>query len=499
MEDRALSEGLGGRVAKGALWLASMRFAASLLGFVSMIVVARLLAPEDFGLVAVGVTAMQLLSGVSDIGVSQAVVRFRDTNRADLDTLFTISVVRGVSIAFILAAAGPVAAALFSEPRLVLVFLAAAAQPVFAGLTNPRFHEFERAIDFSKEFARVIAAKLASVAVSIAVAVALGNYWAILLGLAAGAAVQLILSYAMVPYAPRLSLASWRKVMGFSGWLAGVGFLAALNNKTDAFILVRLLGPAGAGMFYYGCQLADLPTREFATQIARAIYPGLSALQGEAVRMRAAFLRGVEALGAVAMPASIGFAFVARDFIDLFLGAKWEGAVPVVEILTPVLGVQALFLATQYYAMALGRTRLVFFRELIYLIVRFPPIIWATATHGLRGAVSAIAALGIVHVALNLTVYAQASGRSFFEPLVAARRSLCAVVVMAAYFIVLRPAIVGLADAPTLFRLALDIAAGASVYLTALGLLWRLEGAPAGVERDAFGAAAAMLAKARRA
>ncbi|MEQ8179840.1 MAG: oligosaccharide flippase family protein, partial [Amphiplicatus sp.] len=358
MEPKDQTASLGGRVARGASWIAAARLLANLLGFVSMIVVARLLAPEDFGLVAVAVTAMQLLQGISDIGVSQAVVRFRDAGRADLDTLFTLSAIRGVAIAALLALAAPFAAQFFNDPRLVAVFIAAGAYPLLSGLTNPRFFEFERAIDFSKEFVWLVGSKIASVIAAVAVAATVRNYWAVIAGLVALAATQLALSYAMRPHRPRLTLVSWRKVIGFSGWLAGVSFMAALNNKIDAFILARFVGPVGTGNFYYGFQLAELPTREFSTPVARAIYPGLSELQGETARMRAAFLKGVEALGAIGMPMSIGFAFVANDMIPLLLGAKWQGAIPLVEVLTPILGVQTLFLATQYYAMELGLTRL---------------------------------------------------------------------------------------------------------------------------------------------
>lgn len=484
---------LGARVARGATWIGAARFAASLLGFASMIVVARLLTPEDFGLIAVAVTAMQLMMGVSDIGLSQAVVRFRDAGRDELDTLFTFAALRGAAIAALMAAAGPFAAVFFNDDRLIGAFLAVALYPLLGGLANPRFYEFERAIDFSREFVWTVVSKLVSVAAAVAAALLLRNYWAVISGLVTLALAQLALSYTMRPYRPRLTFASWRRMLGFSGWLAGVSFLAALNNKIDAFIVARLVGPVGAGNFYYGSQLAELPTREFATPIARAVYPGLSELQAEQTRMQAAFLKGVEALGAVAMPLSIGFAFVAADAIALLLGEKWLGAVLVVEVLTPVLGVQTLFLATQYYAMALGLTRLVFIRELIFLAVRFPVIIWATAEYGLVGAVYALAGCGLAHVALNLWLYMKIAARPAFEPLLAARRSLAAVAAMAAYFLLLRPE--ALADAPAALRLGADIAAGGLVYAAALIALWRLEGAPDGAERRIAGLIAASLSR----
>ena len=490
--------GLGGRMAAGFIWLGAAKLATNLLGFVGMVVVARLLTPEDFGVVAVGVGAMQLLHGLTDFGAAQAVVRFREAGRAEYDTLFTVSAARGVAIGAALVAAAPFVASALDDPRIAGAMFAAAAQPLFAGLSNPRFHEYERDLDFSRDASRVIAAKLASVAVSIAVALAARDHRAIFAGLAAGAFVQFALSYAMRPYLPRLSLSRWREVWGFSGWLAGVGALAAVNNKLDGIILARIAGPFAAGSFYFGLQLAELPTREFSSQIARALYPGLSMLQGDPARMRGGFLRAVEALGVVAMPLSFGLAFVARDFVAIFLGAGWAGAAPAVELLAPVLGLQTLFLATQHYAMALGRTELLFFRELIFAVVRLPVFIAATIGYGLEGAIAAAAALGLFQIFLDLIMYERLSGGSFREPLAAAHRSLGAVAAMVLFFVLLRPWLDESLPVSLFASLVRDVACGGAVYVGALLAIWRAEGSPGGAERLILNSGSGLLARLRR-
>lgn len=487
-DDDGLTRSLAGQVAKSAGWIIAARFVMRILGFANTIIVARLLTPADFGLVAVGVTAMQLLQGFSDLGVSQAVVRFRDAGRDDLDTLFTLSALRGAAVAALLLIAGPIAARFYGEPRMAPVFAGMALYALFLGLINPKFFEFQRRLDFSKEFISEVATKLFSVAVSIAVAVAFRTYWAIVLGVVAAGAAQLTLSYAMHPYRPKPTLRSLRKVLGFSGWLTGVSFFAALNNKLDAFVLARTVGAHETGKFFVGLQIAELPTSELAAPIARAVYPGLSAMQSAPERMRAAYLRGVEALGAVALPAAIGFAFVSHDALVFLLGEKWEGAAFVISALTPVMGIQTLLLATQAYAMALGRTHLIFFRELTFFLVRTPIFIYAALHHGLAGAVAAAAGCGLVHVGLSLAVYARCSGKLFIDPLFAARRSFAAIAIMAAFFIFLRPTIHAALGAPLPWRLALDIVSGAVLYGASLFGVWRLEGAPDGVERLAFGA-----------
>jgi PST family polysaccharide transporter len=473
---------LTARVARGAGWIVAGRFVMGLLGFLNTVVVARLLLPEDFGIVAIGLGAMQILTNVSDIGVSQAVIKFRDAGRDDLDTLFTLSLIRALIIAAVLVGLAPAAGAFYGDTRVYWVFCGAALYPLFTGLINPKFFEFERDLDYSKEFVATVLFKLAGVIVSIAVAVVYRSYWAMILGLAANGFVQMLLSYAMRPYRPRLTLRSFRKVFGFSGWLTGVGVMSALSNKLDPLIIARALGAAGAGHYFMGMQLAELPTRELAFPASRAIYPGLSELQGDPARTRAAYLKGVEALAAFAMPAAIGFALVARDLIPFLLGDKWADAVPVVEIITPVMGAQMPYLATQFYAMALGATRLVFFRELAFFLIRTPVFIAATLVYGLTGAAAAVAACGVLFIALNLTLYARVSGDALWRPVWRARRSFFASAAMAGGVLAMRS--FGAVDpqAP-LLRIAAEIALGAMIYAGAHAALWRLEGLPDGVER----------------
>ncbi|MCK5745916.1 MAG: oligosaccharide flippase family protein [Oricola sp.] len=486
---------LTARVARGAAWIMGAGLVARTLGAVNTIVIARLLAPEDIGVVATAVIAMQLLQGISDIGVSQAVIRFRDAGRDELDTLFTLSAIRGAIIGAVLFAAAPFAAQFYGDPRVFWTFAGVALFPVLTGLVNPRFFEFERDLKFSREFLVVILNRIAGVAASLTVAIVFRAYWAIICGMLASGVVQLALSYALRPHAPRFSLKAFSKVFGFSGWLAGVGFMAALNNKLDVPVLARAAGAGGAGVYFMGLHIAEAAAGQIAGPVTRALYPGLSEMQDDPARMRSAFLKGVEALGAFAMPAAFGLAFVAQDFTAVVLGEKWTDAAPAIALLAPEIGLQSLFYATQAYAVALGLTRLVFFRELIFFAIRMPVFIWAAIHYGLDGAVAAAAALGLVHVALNLALFARAGGGAFWAPVMAARRPLFAVAVMALWFLALRPHLAAADGWAPLARLLADILSGALIYAGALAAIWRAEGAPDGVERRLLAAASGVLAR----
>jgi PST family polysaccharide transporter len=146
------------------------------------------------------------------------------------------------------------------------------------------------------------------------------------------------------------------------------------------------------------------------------------------------------------------------------------------------------YLATQYYAMALGATRLVFFRELVFFLIRTPIFIAATIAYGLKGAAVAIACCGIVYVALNLTLYARTSGDALWRPAWRPRRSFIASAAMAGAVLALRGSGAMEPLAPFL-RIVAEIALGAGVYIGAHWSLWRIEGLPDGVERSIAGLA----------
>ena len=170
--------------------------------------------------------------------------------------------------------------------------------------------------------------------------------------------------------------------------------------------------------------------------------------------------------------------------MQLLLGQKWSNAAPVIAIIAPITGLQTLFLATQFYAMARDKTKLVFYREFFFFFLRTPAMVWATIEYGLMGAVYACAAMGIIHTILNLTLYTRISDGGFFDPIIAAHRSLCGAAAMSAYFLLLVPQLSGLADAPSILRLAINVSAGIGIYLSTMMLIWQAEGKPSGVERS---------------
>ena len=486
---------IGKKVAKGAALITIGGVIVRLIGLVNTLLLARILVPADFGLVAIGITVMQILENFSEISVSRTVVRFREGGRSLYDTLFTLSMLKGLLVFTVMAIAAPIAQRLYGDERIVAIFLVLGATALLRSFMNPKFYEFERDIDFSREFIVNLVNKVIAVAVSVAIALIFRTYWAIVLGMTTGVAVNVILSYMLRPHMPRISFSSFRQVFGFMGWVTVVGAAIAVNNKFAVLIIGRVLGAAPNGAFYVGNQLSELPGRELAQPIARALYPGLSSLQDNAGHMKRAFLKGGEALGAVALPACFGLGFVAQDFTTLVLGEGWDLAAFFVAVLTPIYGFMAIYSSTEMLALAASRVRLVFIREVIVMLVQFPLMIYWGHQYGYPGAVAAVALGAVVYILLQGWIYQRITKGAWWEPLWAARRSLIGVAAMSAWFLAVRPLIPQLDDLPIFIRLVIDVALGGLIYMAAVIAAWFVEGRPESIEVQALGMAGIKLSR----
>ncbi len=473
----------GRKIAIGALWVVGGGLAARLIGLLNTIILARILVPEDFGLIAIGVVTTQLFQNIFDMGVSYAVVQNRDAGKKEYDTLFTLSFLRGILILLILILIAYFAGNSYADHRLKLIFLSMGVIAMMQSMVNPKFYEFQRDQDFSKEITLQFIDKILSVIASILIAYFFRSYWAIIIGIACGSFGRLLLSYLLKPYRPQFGLKAGRGLFHFAGWLTGLSFVAALNNKLDVLILGKLLPADQTGNYFVGTQLADLPSREIAVPVARALYPGLSALQNNRSKMQQTYLRSAEILAAIVLPVCVGLAFIADDFVQIVLGSNWEYIAPLMRWITPFAAIATIYSGTHGFAIAKGATHALFIRECVLFLIRTPIFIGATYFYGLQGTIMAGGSLLFLNAMLFALVYQYTSGDNGLRPLWVARRSIVSLLGLCVYFFVMKPLIPGIDNFPILLRLGIDILISATLFLSLHKFLWHLSKRPEGVEQ----------------
>jgi len=469
------------QITKGAGWIYSYRWLDRLLGFVSVVVLARLLSPEDFGLVAIAASFVAILEGLSDFDVNRALIRARDEDRALYDSAWTLSVLRGLAAALLMLAVAP----FIGDARISSILLVLAVTPILHGLSNPRFVMFERHLDYSRLAIQTLTAKIVSFAVTLFIAIVYRSYWALVLGIIANSLTGAALTYALRPYRPKISFSRFSEIFAFSGWMSLTTIVTTLSMQTDRIIVGRFLGVAAAGSYFMTQRVGVVPTAELVSPLQRILFPSFSQMVDDLPRLRRAVSESINVLGTLSLPAGVGFALVANDFVPKVLGETWLIIVPLLVVLVPYLGFRAALSMTLPCVMALGRTRLLFGVSFVYALVHLPAFIAGTAMYGLTGAIWSIVFAGIFYSYLNAWMLKRTLGIGAPEILFQLKRPFLATSLMVVVVIVASAALpMDLFSASGSWpSMGIKIILGMISYCATDYALWRWAGRPAGIER----------------
>ena len=487
---------LSRRIATGATWMILQRLAVRAIGLVSTMVLARLLIPADFGIVALATTFAALLDSLFEFGFDLALIHRQTTDRTHYDSAWTLSVLRGVITALLLLAIAKPMGALYADPRLVPVMMWLAVATLASGFQNVGIVEFRRDLQFDYEFRLLVRSKIVAFVVTISLAWFLRDYRALVAGIIAGKLTMLALSYAMHPFRPGFSLASGRDFLHFSKWLCLDNIVTAIKTRSDTFFVGKLAGADGLGFYALAYEISNLTSTELVAPISRVLFPGFAKMAGDRSHLAWGFVESLAIIVFVAAPMAAGIAMVSDYVVAIFLGAKWTPVVPLIQILT-LYGLLSLTSANgAALYLSLGRPDLIVWRNLPGIAVLLPALvagIWLAGTAGaawamvLSAVVTCAVNFGLLHRQLQVSLGALFAG--IWRPLVAAggmavllglvkdhwpmNAALGAIIIQAAALSIL----------------------GAILYAALVLALWRLSGRPAGAERRALDLL--QLAKAR--
>ena len=476
---------------RGSVWMIGARWATRLIGLVSTIILARLLTPEDFGIVAMALIVSGLLETIAYAGVDLALMRADHDTRAHYDTAWTVQLIQAVFVAALLLFAAPLVAAYFSEPRAAAVIRLLAFKSVIDGLQNIGIVAFRKELDFAKEFRFMLYSKVLNFAIVVAGAFWLRNYWALAIGMTSAGAINVMLSYIMHPYRPRWSLAKVKQIWSFSQWLMISRIGAFLNRRSDEFVVGGIVGTSAMGSYHVASELSTMPSSELVMPMRRAMFPTLAKLSGESQSFGVAVLGTFSTITTVCLAIGFGLMSVAPELVKLLLGQKWLTAIPLVQWLALYGGFSALVLVLEVPLWVSGRTHFSAFQTWLELAILVPLVWIATKKFGIEGAAATrtVVCFSMIPVMMLLTARA---GYLNIGPLFAALwRPLTAGVIMA----LLLWAIPFAAIVPLAIALALKVVLGALIYVSVTGGLWLLQGRPAGFEATALGQIKGWLAR----
>jgi len=486
------------RLQIGTIWISASRVLTNILGFVATVVLARILTPNDFGLVALGTSMLAIVTSVTDLSLGSALVQHRSPTQTHLHTVWTLGLGRALAVALLFAAAAYPAAAIYKDPRLIPVMQVLALSVLITGFNNPRLVMLTKGLAFRQQFILDVSIKLSALIVSLGIALIYKSYWALILGVVGGQLIGVIISYVLFPFLPRISVRHGRELWSFSMWLTLGQIMNTINWRMDHLLIGGFLGRPALGYYTVGDNLAVIPTREATAPIGQTLFPAFSQLVSDRVRLRVAYQSAQSLVTAIALPLGVGVAVVADPLVRLMMGEKWLPAVIVIQILASVFALQTLGAPNQPLAMATGDTKLLFKRDLQGFLFRIPMIVAGMMLDGLHGILYARAFVGTVGIALALNVVKKITGLTFREQLIVNWRALTSVAIMAVVVIVVE-SLFGHRTTPVglFIKLAGSALAGGVTYIGCSWLLWRIAGRPKGPETEVAGMALKLIQKVR--
>jgi O-antigen/teichoic acid export membrane protein len=483
------------RAAHGFAWVFAWRMATRFMGLGSTLILVRLLAPAEFGLVAIALSFIGSIDQFSQIGVEEALVRMPSPDRRTYDTAFTMIVLRCALIAVLTVAAALPVAWFFEDPRLGPIMFAIAGVTLVAGFENVGVQDFRREMRFDREFALQAVPRLAGIIATICVALLWRDYWALIIGTGVTRVLRVAMSYVMHPLRPRFSLAAWRDLIGFSLWTWAICVARVLRDQPSTFLIGRVLGPAGVGMLSVAAEIALLPSTEIVLPMGRSMFSAFALARRTGEDVEAIFRRLAGMTAVVTLPASVGLALVAEPLVRLMLGPTWVEAAPLLQVVA--LGGAFAVLGQACHAQfdAFGLLRQDFSVILFGAVARTGLVAALLPWFGLQGAVIGVAAALVLEQAAYLLLKWWAMPFSVRALAGVVIRPVLATVGMA--LIVLQLDLSAAASdsiADLVLPLGLAVGSGAISYAGLLVALWWVAGRPAGAEADLL----AVIGRSRR-
>jgi O-antigen/teichoic acid export membrane protein len=346
------------RTARGAVVSMLGQVATFVLRMGSMVVLARLLTPNDFGLVGMVTACTGFLGLFRDAGLSMATIQRVSISRAQTSTLFWINVVVGVILATLCAVIAPILTRFYNEPRLFWVTIVVGGGFLFNGATAQHRAMLQRNMRFAVLTVVDMVALVLSIVLSIAMAVAGLGYWALVgmtVALPAASLFGVLVASGWIPGRPERGTGV-RSMLRYGGTVTLNSLIIYVAYNADKVLLGRFWGAATLGIYGRAYQLVSMPNDSLSGTIALVAFPALARLQNDPSRLKSYFLKGYGLFLSLVMPITMGCALFAEDIIRVFLGPKWGEAIPVFRLLAPTILTFALINPFGWFLLATGGT-----------------------------------------------------------------------------------------------------------------------------------------------
>ncbi|MHB8534198.1 MAG: lipopolysaccharide biosynthesis protein [Sulfuricaulis sp.] len=481
-----MPDNVQGKMMRGAVWMLLLKSIDQSLGFISTLVLVRLLSPTDFGILAIGLSFVAMAELLIAFGFDIALIQHPNPDEDHYHSAWTCNVILGSTITVILLAAAWPIAGFYHQAEVFWVLCALAFGPFFASLENVGIVRFRKDLQFRKEFTFRTSRRLITFLVTLPLAFWWRSYWALVAGILMTKLGGSLLSYVAHEFRPRFRMNKAKELFGFSKWLLINNIVCFFKDRSTDFVIGRWKGPRHLGLYNISSEIANMPTTDLSASINRALLPGFAKIETEN-ELKKIYGNAMGILAMIALPAAAGIFSVAPFLVPVILGVKWIESTPLLEILSFNGAVILFHSSIGAVLIARGFPSDMTKTNVLYVLLLFTMLAAIVPTHGAVGAAYAVLGTAIIMtpVFLNLIKRRIGIGNMVFVRAIV-RPGLASLLMALSVRWALPVYDRSMETGHAAVLLAGGVVLGITVYVGSIGLLWVLAGRPEGAERHVF-------------
>ncbi|OGM59434.1 hypothetical protein A2892_02175 [Candidatus Woesebacteria bacterium RIFCSPLOWO2_01_FULL_39_10b] len=320
---------------KGLSWMTVLRGSTRIISFIKIVVLARILTPEEFGLFGIASLALSFLEIVTETGINVFLIQEKEDLKKYLNTAWVVSIIRGIVISFFLIILAIPISLFFKSPESRYILIIIGIVPFLRGFINPSIVKFQKELNFRREFYfRLIIFSFDAI-VTLCLAYILKSAFSLVWGLISGVVLEIIISWLYIKPKPKFyfELESIKKVVNRGKWITLSGIFNYLFQQGDDIVVGRILNTYSLGMYQIAYKLSTLPITEGGEILHKVFFPVYVKISDDKERLKKAFLKVIVFTSIIVLPLGMVIYLFPEMIVLFILGEKWIEIVPVLKIL----------------------------------------------------------------------------------------------------------------------------------------------------------------------
>jgi PST family polysaccharide transporter len=359
--------------AKGLLASAAFssgaKFLSRIIGLISTLILARILTPTDFAMIAIIAIVLHLFDILSHTGSEQYIVQKSEVLAGDLNTAWTLDIVLKSLMCFFLIALAPFIADFFEQPHLRFAMQVASVTLIINALKNPGLLLLKRDLDYKKVFYLSLVQRIASFVTVISIALTWKSYWAFVIADLVGAAVFTLGAYKIQPFRPAFSLLKVSEQWLFSKWLLGKSIVGYLRSQIDTVLVAKFFSSTQLGNYHMARDVAMLPGYNILGPAIEPLLADFKDHKQNPIKLGGRVSKVLCMVSFIVVPITTYIAFYPALIIDVLLGAQWVIAGEILGVMSLLFFYYCFLLVIESALTAVGKVKAIFMFDIVSLLV----------------------------------------------------------------------------------------------------------------------------------